>query len=251
MKGFEGNKTLLPLVAAHSLFRGSHPILTHILNNLPRGPKALVVNHKKEEVMEATRALGLTYYVQPVLNGTGGALLAASAFLREGDFDPLIITMGDVPFVRGATYSRLVDELAAKHLVVLAFQPAEKKQYGVLELENDRVTKIIEWKYWRDHPKTRQIGHSLSNSGIYAVRKDALVRYLPILQGKPHTVLKERDGKITEIQEFFITDLVECFHQDGLKVGYVVAGDEDEVMGIDDLPSLERAQRLFSGKFHL
>ncbi|MBU2498697.1 MAG: NTP transferase domain-containing protein [Proteobacteria bacterium] len=248
MKGFEGNKTLLPLVAGSSPFQGSRPILINILHSLPPGPKALIVNHKKEEVREATRSLGLTYYEQPELNGTGGALFAARAFLQMREFDHLIITMGDVPFVKEMTYSRLIDELATSEFVVLGFRPVDKKQYGVLEIEGDRVTRIIEWKYWKNYPQKRQKDHPVCNSGIYAAQRAALAKYLPILEGKPHKVLKERNGKVTEIQEFFITDLVACFHQDGLTVGYVITEDEDEVMGIDDLSSLRRAQQLFGGK---
>jgi len=41
-----------------------------------------------------------------------------------------------------------------------------------------------------------------------------------------------------------VTDLVEWMDQDGLRVGAVLAEDENEVMGIDDLASLQRAQQL-------
>ena len=34
-------------------------------------------------------------------------------------------------------------------------------------------------------------------------------------------------------------------NHDGLKVGYMVAENEDEVMGVDDLASLKKAQKLF------
>jgi hypothetical protein len=34
-------------------------------------------------------------------------------------------------------------------------------------------------------------------------------------------------------------------YQDGVEVGCVLAHDENEVMGVDDLPSLIRVQKLF------
>jgi bifunctional N-acetylglucosamine-1-phosphate-uridyltransferase/glucosamine-1-phosphate-acetyltransferase GlmU-like protein len=56
---------------------------------------------------------------------------------------------------------------------------------------------------------------------------------------------------VIEFQEFFITDIVEFMRGDGLKVGYVVAENEDEIMGVDDLPSLKKAQELFrASAFH-
>ena len=79
MKDFDGSKTLLPLIPGKSHYEGKTPIILEILNKLPSGPKAIVVNHKKEDVIEATRGFDLTYCEQPVLNGTGGALIALQA----------------------------------------------------------------------------------------------------------------------------------------------------------------------------
>ncbi|MDD5204243.1 MAG: NTP transferase domain-containing protein [Desulfobacterales bacterium] len=244
MQGFEGNKTLLPLIPAESPFRGERFILLNILQSLPPGPKGLVIHHKKKEVIEATGGLGLAYYVQPVLNGTGGALLAAREFIQDPNHERLIITMGDVPFVKESTYLKLANALARHQLVVLGFRPEDQRQYGMLEMEGDRVRKITEWKYWKEYPEERQRGLRICNSGIYAFQTGALVRYLPMLADRPHKVLKEREGALTEIQEFFMTDLVEWMDQDGLSVGAVLAEDENEVMGIDDLASLQRAQQL-------
>lgn len=245
MKGFDGNKTLLPLLPAGSPYEGERPILLNILDNLPPGPRALVVNHKKSEVIKTTADLGLTYCEQPVLNGTGGALLASRAFIEAGDFDRLIITMGDVPFVRAGTYLNLIEELEDAPLVVLGFRPREKKQYGVLEVRDKKVTKIIEWKYWRTFSQQRQEQLPICNSGIYAARRHELVRYLNLLEKRPHRVVKERQGKMVDIEEFFVTDLVELMQADGLNAGYVIASDENEVMGLDDLQALQKAQEHF------
>ena len=245
MKEFKGNKTLLPLVPEKSPFEGRLPILLEILDNLPPGPKALVVNYKKETVMEVTSSLDLTYCEQPVLNGTGGALLAARGFLEKQDCDQLIITMGDVPLVKKATYGALLKDLNDKSLIVLGFRPQSRKQYGVLGIRGDQVKKIIEWKYWKTFSEEKQVTFEICNSGIYAARKDVLLRYLSVLESRPHRIQKEIKGKLTEIEEFFITDLVEYINDDGLPVGYVLAGDEEEVMGVDDLPALLRAQDVF------
>ena len=248
MKGFDGNKTLLPLVSDESPFKGSHPILLHIFNNLPPGPKAIVINYRKEDLIHATRSLDISYYEQPSLNGTGGALIAAREFLETQDYDHMIITMGDVPFVSSATYLNLAEGLKANNLMVLGFRPSDKKQYGVLEIEGLNVKRIIEWEYWKTYPAERQRQLQICNSGIYAARKDDLVQYLGVLEERPHTVKKQRRGKLVEVEEFFITDLVELMQADGLRIGYALAQQEDEVMGIDDLPSLLRAQEIFAGQ---
>jgi bifunctional UDP-N-acetylglucosamine pyrophosphorylase/glucosamine-1-phosphate N-acetyltransferase len=245
MKDYRGNKTLLPLVPGEAPFQGTHPMLIHILDTLPRGPKAIVVHHGKKDVMEATRSLVVTYCEQPLLNGTGGALLAARAFVEEKVHDRLIITMGDVPLVSASTYSRLVSQLDSDSFVVLGFEPEDKRQYGLLEIDGDRVARIVEWKYWKTYPEKTRDRLKICNSGIYAVRKKDLIPYLHTLEKRPHTVRKERHGKILEVQEFFLTDLVELMFSDGLRVTYVVAEDGDEVMGVDDLDSLVKAQQIF------
>ncbi len=249
MKGYEGNKTLLPLVPGESLFSGRKPMLIHILRSLPAGPKALIVHHKKEEVEAATRSLGVTYCEQPALNGTGGAILAARAFVEAQACGSLIITMGDVPLVRSSTYAQLVERLRSFPFVVLGFRPSDRKQYGVLELHGDQVVRIVEWKYWKDYPREKQNHLPLCNSGIYATRAKEFLPYISRLEKSPHMVHKEREGTVVKVEEFFITDIVQLMHSDGLKVGYAVAENEDEILGVDDLESLKRAQQLFQA-FH-
>jgi bifunctional UDP-N-acetylglucosamine pyrophosphorylase / glucosamine-1-phosphate N-acetyltransferase len=246
VKGYEGNKTLLPLVPnGEDVFKGDNPILLSIIDKLPKGPKAIVVNHKKEDVIKATASCDAKYYEQPELNGTGGAILAAMDFIRNEQYYSLLITMGDTPLVKASTFKSLVDALSECDLSILGFSPTDKKKYGVFDIEDNYVKRIIEWEYWHKFPAHEQERLSIVNGGIYAVKKDALIKYLELLSAKPHIVIKEREGKQVEVKEYFITDMVEMMYNDGLKTGYVVAADENEVMGIDDVDSLKKAQGLY------
>ncbi|WP_372680910.1 NTP transferase domain-containing protein [Desulfosarcina sp.] len=248
MQGYGGNKTLLPLVPGRSVFIGSQPILMHLMENLPAGPKALVVNHRKEEVMAVTQGTGAVYCEQPVLNGTGGAILAADAFVDAQRNAQVIITMGDVPFVQKRTYDRLVGGLGIHDLMILGFSPENKKQYGMLEIEAGKVRKITEWKYWKDYPADRQDSLTVCNSGIYAVRGTVLADYLPILASRPQMVQKQVNGRMTDIEEYFFTDLIEFMVNDGKPVGFHVVDDEFETMGIDDVAALEKAQAIYRNR---
>ena len=246
MKGYEGNKTLLPLVpTGDNVFEGNKPILLNILNNLPQGPKAIVVNHKKDDVIEITNGCGTRYYDQPELNGTGGAMLAAMDFIKNEEYEYLLVTMGDTPHVKTSTFQKLIKSLSDCHLSVLGFCPKDKKKYGILDIRNGIVKKIIEWEYWNQFPAAEQEKQKICNGGIYAIKKDVLLKYLELLSTKPHLVIKERNGKKVEIKEYFITDMIEMMHEDGLVIGYVTAIDESEVMGVDDVDSLKKAQELF------
>ena len=248
MTGYAGNKTLLPLMPGNSTLEGTHLILHHLISNLPDGPKTLIVNHCKEDVIAATCHLDVTYCEQPVLNGTGGALLAARSFIESQPCSKFIITMGDVPFVQKATYLRLAQQLESFDLVIAGFCPNDKKQYGVLENQGDLVRKITEWKYWKDYSAEKQAQLTICNSGIYAVKKNILKTYLPVMASRPQIVYKEINGKTTPIEEFFITDLVEYLVDDGKSVGYILAEDENETMGIDDHDALLKAQAMFEAK---
>jgi bifunctional UDP-N-acetylglucosamine pyrophosphorylase / glucosamine-1-phosphate N-acetyltransferase len=245
MKDYGGNKTLLPLIPESSPYSGKRPIILHIIENLPTGPKAVIVNHKKEDIYEATHQLGITYCEQPVLNGTGGALLAAIPFLEALTCRNLIITMGDVPFVAPETYVSLLRALETHDLVVLGFMPEDKKQYGVLEIQGDRVRRIVEWKYWKNYSEENLSVLPVCNSGIYAAKKESLIHSLSILASKPHVVQKEVNGVVRDFEEFFITDLVEYMPLEGHSIGYIVSDDENEVMGIDDLSALLKAQKIY------
>jgi bifunctional UDP-N-acetylglucosamine pyrophosphorylase/glucosamine-1-phosphate N-acetyltransferase len=249
MEGFDGNKTLLPLTPHGSPFEGDHPILVHILQTLPQGPKAVVVHHRKEAVMALTRALGVTFCEQERLNGTGGALLAARAFIAGAEADRVIVTMGDVPLVRRTTYERITDRLDESSFVVLGFRPSQKRQYGVLEIDRDRVTRITEWKYWKDYPPEKQARLRICNSGIYAANRAHLMPYLELLASRPHRVHKVIDGEPREVEEFFITDLVHFLAKDGHHVAFELASDETEVMGVDDLQALMEAQASFRATY--
>lgn len=248
MKAYTGNKTVLPLTPGETIFEGRHPIVLHLINHLPAGPKALIVNHGKADVMRATAQTGAVYIDQPVLNGTGGAILAAGDFVGSVSAPTVLITMGDVPFVKETTYASLAAGLASHDLMILGFSPADKKQYGVLEIEAGKVRKITEWKYWKDYPADQQAKLTVCNSGIYAIRRSDLVTYLPILASRPQIVQKVVNGRLTDIEEFFFTDLIETMVQDGKRVGYHVVDDEFETMGVDDAEALQKAQAIFAGQ---
>jgi bifunctional UDP-N-acetylglucosamine pyrophosphorylase/glucosamine-1-phosphate N-acetyltransferase len=199
--------------------------------------------------MDATLDFKPEYCLQPELNGTGGALLATRAFLKNQACSQFIITMGDVPLVRKETYITLIEQLKKTDMAVLGFCPEDKKEYGTLDIENGHVNKIVESKYWKNFSIERQLDLKVCNSGIYAVRKNNLLKYLSILAEKPHIVDKKINGRIQPIKEYFITDLVEHMTNDGLKVGYVIAQDEQEVMGVDDIKALGTAQKIFHERY--
>lgn len=245
MEGYEGNKTLLPLVPESSPYEGRHPLIIEVLRNLPPGPIGIVVHHFAEAVESATENEHPTYIPQPETNGTGGALLVSKPFLQSVEQDCVIITMGDVPLIRAATYRKLVNQLTFNHMMLLAFEPQDRAQYGVIETEGDRAVRIVEWKYWKDYPANKQAKLRFCNAGVYAVRRDVLLKYMDRLEKQPHRVAKQRGDVWVTIEEYFLTDIVELMSHDNLAVS-VVAVPEEEVIGVDTPDALKRVQELYS-----
>jgi bifunctional N-acetylglucosamine-1-phosphate-uridyltransferase/glucosamine-1-phosphate-acetyltransferase GlmU-like protein len=196
-------------------------------------------------VRKATEAPGITFIPQPVANGTGGALLAARVFVDSVDSDHVIVTMGDVPLIRSATYDKLLGMLRSCDMALLAFEPKQRAQYGMLEMEGEVVARIVEWKYWSQFPGERQQKLRYCNAGVYAAKRKILLKYMGNLENKPQEVRKERDGQWITINEYFLTDLAEMMHMDGLIVGMAVAS-EDEVTGVDTPESLETVQKIYA-----
>lgn len=243
MTGYEGNKTLLPLIPSGSdPMVGTRPLLAEVLENLPPGPKAVVIHHRGEDVRRETAAYGCTYIFQPITDGTGGAVLAARPFLRNLTEDAVIITMGDVPLIRRRTYDLLLQGLADGDMAVLAFHPDDPAQYGKLDIEENRVRRIVEWKYWSRMPG--HMGGAPCNAGVYAVRRRVLLDGLEELALKPHEVHKERDGRMVLIREYFLTDVVEILGSRGLTVTYRTA-EPWEVLGVDTPQALRHVQEIY------
>jgi len=245
MVGYGGNKTLLPLLPDASIYEGKRPLLLEVLENLPSGPKGIVVHHHADEVRKATEGFGASYLFQAVTNGTGGAILAAVPFLESLLQQFVIITMGDVPLICRETYRRLIEQLNGHELVVLAFDPKDRAQYGMLEMEGSRVLRIVEWKYWRSFSSRRMSCLRFCNAGVYAAEREVLLRYLDRLAQQPHRVEKERGGRLVTIEEYFLTDLVELMSSDDLRVGVVLAS-EEEVSGVDTPEALRLVQARYA-----
>jgi len=250
MTGYSGNKTLLPLIPERSLYDGSRPLIMEVIYNLPAGPKGIVVNHCAEDVQRITEGPGISYIYQPVTNGTGGALIAARSFLESADAERAIITMGDVPLIRAVTYGRLMALLDCCALALLAFEPGDKAQYGMLETDGDRVSGITEWKYWKDFPIERRNRLRYCNAGVYAARRADLIRYVERLEKMPHEVRKHHNGEWITMKEYFLTDLAGMMNEDGLQVRLTVAP-EEEVNGVDNPESLKTVQALYAGLMSL
>ena len=194
----------------------------------------VVVGHQAEDVERAVARHFETGFVrQAEQKGTGHAVQCALPYLSPS-VEHVLILCGDVPLLTIPTVQRLLDGhcRGRSDITVLAVNMADPQGYGrVIVSENGEMLEIVEEADADD----RQRKISLINAGIYCVRK-------PILE---KTLARIRSANAQK--ELYLTDIVGIGRQLGLRLGVEIGNDPQEVIGINTLAELERAERLLSG----
>jgi glucose-1-phosphate thymidylyltransferase len=150
-------KVMLPI--------GNKPILAYVVKALvENGLKdiIMVVGYRKERIMSffsdgSKFGAKITYVVQEKQLGTAHALLHVKNLVKE-DF---VLVAGD-NIIDKETVSRIIQH--DKNPSVLVTESELPSKYGVITVENDRVSSIIE-------KPERKIGNII-NTGVYHFNKD-------------------------------------------------------------------------------
>lgn len=188
-----------------------------------------VIGHQADIVRKAFADSGCIFVEQNPQWGTGHAVLQAKDVLT--DYKGLtVILCGDVPLLKSSTIKSLVDNHVSSEAVVsvLTTIPPPPHAYGRIVKDGEgNVLKIVEHKDATEEEK--KIGEI--NTGIYCVDTEFLFHAL---------------GKITnnnQQKEYYLTDIVEIAVREIQKVKSLIADDYVEVMGINTLEELARAEK--------
>ena len=188
-----------------------------------------VIGHQAERVRETFAANGCIFVEQNPQLGTGHAVLQAKDVLSN--YDGLtVILCGDVPLLKSSTIQSLIDNhhTHCAAVSVLTTIPPPPHAYGrIVKDDRGNVLKIVEHKDATEEEK--KIGEI--NTGIYCVDTKFLFDAL---------------GKVTNNNqqgEYYLTDIVEIAVREGKKVKSFIADDYVEVMGINTLEELARAEK--------
>jgi bifunctional UDP-N-acetylglucosamine pyrophosphorylase/glucosamine-1-phosphate N-acetyltransferase len=217
----------LPKVA-HPL--AGRPVVRHVVECAREAGVADVVvvvgADASADAVRAAAGAGVRFAVQQQPLGTAHAVEAARA--ASGDATHILILNGDVPLVLPATLRRLMDAVEAPgapdFAILAAHVPVEA--YGFLELDGDRVVRIVETKGAEgiDRAEPRYI-----NSGQYAARAGWLWAHLPRIVPAPNG-------------ERYLTQLAAIAHDEARPSVAVTAEDPAEVRGINDRVQLAEAE---------
>ncbi len=169
------------------------PILHHTLENLVRAGVdeiILVVGYKEETVREyfgrEFSGVRIRYVRQAKQLGTAHALLAAEHLLEER----FLMLNGDT-----IVFSEEIEKLTKYELAVAVKEVENPEVYGVVEVENGYVKRILE--------KPEKPPTNLINAGVYSLTADFL-KYV-------------RETKLSPRGEYEVTDSITSAISDGLE----------------------------------
>jgi len=191
----------------------------------------VVVGHQQDKVRnEVSKYFTVNFTVQEQLLGTGDAVKSVIPNLKS-DIKDVLVLCGDVPLIQEKTLKDLVNSHKQTHskLSVLATHVDDPKGYGRIVLdEKDRLLCIREEADASDNEKKIKT----INTGIYCFDKDLLTSVI-------HDIQPDNNQA-----EYYLTDVIEIAQRRHNKISVITMPDYREVMGVNTLQQLEKAECL-------
>ena len=168
---------------------------------------------------------------QKVINGTGTAVLQARPIL-EGKPGLTLVVYGDTPLITPETIQNVIriHEKTSNDLTVVSMVLEKPRGYGRI-LREYKTNQLIGIREDRDCSE-EEIYINEVNSGVCVVNNELLFKYL------------DKTTPNNAQHEYYLSQLVELFHNDGLKVGAYIAEDAREMFGVNDRAQLAYAAKI-------
>jgi bifunctional UDP-N-acetylglucosamine pyrophosphorylase/glucosamine-1-phosphate N-acetyltransferase len=187
-----------------------------------------VYGHGGEQVREALAGENVDWVLQDRQLGTGHAV--DQAMPRVSDADTVLVLYGDVPLIRAATLSGLVNKAAHGALAVLTAVIDEADGYGRMLRDNSgKPVGIVEHR----DASAAQLEIREINTGFLAAPAANLRRWLGQLDNN--------NAK----NEYYLTDIIALAAADGVAVETASAANEFEILGVNDRVQLSRLERIY------
>ncbi len=204
------------------------PMLQHVLDcaaALGAADICVVYGHGGEAVRSAVSGERVRWVLQAEQLGTGHA--ARQAMAETPAENRVLILFGDVPLLRPATLTALLEACGERDMGVLTAEPEDAQGYGRIVREGGHVARIVEQK----DATAEVLAIREINSGVICAPGVRLKHWVGRLR---------RDNRQAE---YYLTDVVEMAVLEGVAVHGVMADDWKEVMGINDRKQLAQAER--------
>lgn len=194
-----------------------------------------VIGHKAELVREVL-ADKSSFALQTEQLGTGHAVMMAEAELADLEGQTLVIA-GDTPLITGDSLKNLIDfHVNHKNVATILTATAEEPfGYGrIIRNQHGEVTKIVEQK---DATEFEQQVKEI-NTGTYVFDNKRLFEALKNIN------TNNAQG------EYYLTDVISIFRENGEKVGAYVLRDFDESLGVNDRLALATAETVMRSRIN-
>lgn len=212
----------------------SKSMVVHVIGSANKiAPENLhvVIGHQADKVKEEiNQFFSVSYSIQKQLLGTGDAVKSALPNIKETTKHVLVLS-GDVPLIQPDTLNMLVDcHVQTQNKVsVLATIVDNPTGYGRI-ITNSEGQLICIKEEVDASDEERQI--QTINTGIYCFERTVLLDAIQKLKPDNNQA------------EYYLTDVIEIAKNNDEKIGSVVMEKPDEVMGVNTLEELSRAQQL-------
>ncbi len=186
-----------------------------------------IVGYEKEVVLNAINTK--RHFVQEEQLGTGHAVMMAKDALA-GKVGTTFVIAGDQPLITPESIRKVIDlhKKNKNHLTMLTAIVDNPHGYGRIIKDGDQVVKIVEEKDATEEEK--RINEV--NISTMCFDNEKLFKHLEDI--------KNDNSK----GEFYLTDLIEIFTKNGLKIQATPAITSEETIGINDKIDLAKAQKI-------
>ncbi len=214
---------------------GNLPILFHVINTA-RGllPKEIIVVISKN-MLHFSQIIQDFYpkikiIIQEKQKGTGNAVRSCEGKVKLSSKNTLVL-YADSPLVTKSTLKKLSKNilLDKSDLCLMAMKVNVPNHYGRLLIDKSKnVKKIVEFSEASNEEKKIE----LCNSGVMSFKTGSLFSNLKKINNENNK------------NEFYLTDLVEIFNNDGKKVTFEICKYE-ETLGINNREELSNVEKIF------
>lgn len=215
-----------------------YSLLKHVILNLEEAninDIGIVVGYKSDLVKKETGE-NYNYYLQEEQLGTGHAVMMAKNFLK-GKKGKVLVLCGDAPLIDKDILESFSQNSIDKNLdlCVLTAILEDAKTYGrIIRNNENKLEKIVEFK---DLPKDKKDVKEV-NSGTYIFDCEKLLKHLDDLSTN------------NAQKEYYITDLIEIFKNNGYNVDAYVADEPNIIEAANTRYELSKCEEILRDKIN-
>ena len=217
----------------------SIPMIVRVYNESTKlgSNKFLIVVGKYKEVIKTTleryniiENINYEFIIQETPLGTGHAVLCCRDYLKQYDNSNVLILCGDVPLITHDLMLKMITNFENIKCMTTCYK--DPKSYGRIIRNGGIFEKITEFK---DCNESEKLINEV-NSGIYAVKSDLLIKYLPLITNN------------NAQQEYYLTDIVELIKTHeviNIETFIIPEKDQIQIEGINSKEDMQRLEKMY------